>query len=57
MDRRWTVKQFIALYLLAGLTGCSAVDTSPIGGGLAVIGLALIVAAVINTLTGKGDGK
>lgn len=50
------MRGLIASLFLALLSGCSrsAVDTSPIGSGLAVIGLALIVAAIINTLAGKG---
>jgi hypothetical protein len=47
-------RHFIVLLTMIPMAGCSAVDTSPIGGGLAVVGLALIVAAVINTLAGKG---
>lgn len=56
MDWRETMKEFIAILFVASLSGCSrsAVDTLPIGGGLAVIGLALVVAAIINTLAGKG---
>lgn len=37
------------------LSGCSGgPDMGPIGGGLAVIGLGIVAAAVIRTLAGKG---
>ena len=49
------MRSLIAALYIALLSGCSrGPDMGPVGGGLAVIGLALIVAAVINTLAGKG---
>lgn len=55
MERWCIVRSLIAALYIALLSGCSrGPDMGPVGGGLAVIGLALIVAAVINTLAGKG---
>ena len=56
MDRRWVVRNLIALLFVSCMTGCvrGGSDMGPVGGGLAVIGLAMIVAAIINTISGKG---
>lgn len=50
------MRNLCALILVACLTGCSrsAVDTSPIGGGLAVIGLSIIVSTLIARIRHKG---
>ena len=55
MERWCVVRSLIATLYIALLPGCSrGSDMGPVGGGLAVIGLAMIVAAIINTLAGKG---
>lgn len=50
------MRNLIALIFVSSMTGCvrGGSDMGPVGGGLAVIGLAMIVAAIINTLSGKG---
>ena len=48
--------KLLMLLTMIPVAGCSrsGSDMGPVGSGLAVIGLALIVAAIINTLAGKG---
>lgn len=56
MEWRWCMRIFITLLLVACFSGCtrSEPDMAPVGGGLAVIGLGMVAAAVIRTLAGKG---
>lgn len=50
------MRNLYALILVACMTGCtrSAVDTSPIGGGLAVVGLSIIVSTLVSRMRQKG---
>ena len=56
MDRRFVVRNLIALLFVSCMTGCvrSQPDMSPVGGGLAVIGLGIVVAAFIISVFGNG---
>ena len=50
------MKILVTLLFVACLSGCtrSEPDMAPVGGGLAVIGLGIVAAAVIFALAGKG---
>jgi hypothetical protein len=56
MDRRWVVRNLIALLFVSCMTGCvrGGSDMGPVGGGLAVIGLGIIVAAFICSVFRNG---
>jgi len=53
------MRNLMALFLITFLTGCSrsGPDMSPIGGGLAVIGLSVIVSTMIMRMRSKGGSS
>jgi hypothetical protein len=53
------MRNLTALFLVAMLSGCarSQVDTSPIGGGLAVIGLSIILSTILLRMRIKGGSE
>jgi hypothetical protein len=53
------MRNLYALLLVACLTGCtrSGPDMSPVGGGLAVVGLSLIVSTLLIRIRQKGGSE